>query len=450
MKIAVLGGGSVRTPLLLRSLFLAEELGLDEVALYDTDQVKLERMGRVIARLEERYRPRARVSFSASPEAALGGADYIFSSFRPGGDGARVLDERVPLSLGELGQETVGAGGFSMALRSVPPSLAYAALAARICPKAWYVNFTNPSGIISQALLNYSPNPRVVGICDAPVAIMRIAAGLYGAKPEEAELSYFGLNHLGWAYSLRVRGEEKVRDVATVRARDFAEAEPLYRALVDHMAETGLVPNEYLLFYLHAPEIVAKLLAGGETRGEFVLRRNAELLDRLADPAADPVESYERYLQSREDGYMAKESGEAREPKKVSLFHKDGGMGYDDVAIMVIEALAGIRRAVLPVNVRNGSFCPWLEKGDVIEVSCEIGPEGPRPIGKAPELPARPVELIRRVKAYERDLARAAATGDRALAGKALAENPLVDEGKAAGLYEAILAAHREALAYLR
>ncbi|HOX33626.1 MAG TPA: hypothetical protein PLB91_14945 [Spirochaetales bacterium] len=450
MKIAVLGGGSVRTPLLLRSLFLAEELGLEEVALYDTDSAKLKLMGRVIARLEEAYRPRTRVSFAESPEGALRGADYIFSSFRPGGDDARVLDERVPLSLGELGQETVGPGGFSMALRSVPPSLAYAELAARTCPQAWYVNFTNPSGIISQALLSSSPNPRVVGICDAPVAIMRIAAALYGARPEEAELSYFGLNHLGWAYSLRIRGEERLRDLAVARAREFAEAEPLYRSLVGHMRETGLVPNEYLLFYLHSADIVAKLLAGGETRGEFVRRRNAELLAGLAEPSADPVERYEQYLQSREDGYMAKESGAAREPKKVSLFHKDGGMGYDDVAIMVIKALAGIERTVLPVNVRNGSFCPWLEKEDVIEVSCEIGPEGMRPIGRAPELPGRLVELVRGVKAYERDLARAAAAGDRALAAKALAENPLVGAGKAARLFDAILAAQGEALAYLR
>lgn len=450
MKITVLGGASVRTPLLVRSLLLARDLPLAEIALFDTDGRKADLMMRVIDRVRERFSPSARITLPSTPVDALRGADFVFSSFRPGGDAARVLDERVPLLRGTLGQETVGAGGFSMALRSVPASLAYADLAAELCPSAWYVNFTNPSGIITEALLSHSRNRKVIGICDAPIAIQRIAASLYGVPVQEVQMRYFGLNHLGWAHSLRVSGVERLPELIAHRAEEFAAAEPLYRDLIPHMKETGLVPNEYLLFYLFHRRIAAALAFGGETRGEAVLKSNAALLAALADPSRDPVEAYEGYLQGREDGYMSKESGRTREASPVSLFVKKANLGYDDVAIMTMRSLMGLGAAELPLNVRNGGFCPWLREEDVIETTCAIGPDGPVPIGTAPDLPAGPRGLVASVKAYERGVATAASTGDRALAADALSANPLVGSSVGPELLRAMEAAHGDALAYLR
>ncbi len=426
MKITVLGGGSVRTPLLVRGLLLQQDLPLQKITLFDTDQSRATNIMRVVDRVAEHFGGGTEIGTADSIESALESADYIFSSFRQGGDFARVLDEKVPLAMGELGQETVGPGGFSMAMRSIPPSLRYADLAFRVCPEAWYINFTNPSGILTQALLDHSRNPRVVGICDAPVAIQRIAATIYGVPAVDVAIRYFGLNHLGWVTSVKIGGEEKIADLTGDMAEAFASYEPLYSSLIPHMRRYGIIPNEYLLFYLFRDDIVEKLKVSGTTRGEGIARDNAELFRRLTDPDLDPVAAYEAYLAGREAGYMATESGNVREKKDFSLFEKGISFGYDDVAIMIMRALSGNGATELPVNVRNGGFCSWLEAADVIEVSCRIDRNGLSPVPFDPRLPEDLASLVRSAKAYERMTSEAAVTFDLRMARKALSMNPLL------------------------
>ncbi|GAB1484188.1 6-phospho-beta-glucosidase [Treponema sp.] len=424
MILAIIGGGGVRTPLLINGLFSGTSVPPDEVRLFDTDKERLRLIGRVVSAVVAHHGNRSKLVYTDNPEVAFDGADFVFSSFRQGSEAARVHDESVPLSLGILGQETVGAGGWSMAMRTIPQALSYADTLHRYSPDAWLINFTNPSGIVTEALYRFSSHQRTIGICDAPVVIGRMAAQALGLPYESVAIKYFGLNHLGWAYSVMVDGVERIEEIIRFHLKEFIAAEPFYTALENHIQETGLLPNEYLLYYLNTAKVLQSYKDSGNSRGAFILESSKDLFKRLSDTSADPVQAYEEYLTIREGSYMTKESGLARPVSQKKLFSGKKSFGYDDIALGIMNAISTDAELSLPVIIRNGDYCPYLEADDSIEVTCNIGAAGPRVAYPAPTYPESCEKLIRLVKSYERLTAKAALGNNEQVARLSLGANP--------------------------
>src|SRR5512133_3438659 len=258
LKIALLGGAGTRVPLVVSGLLRSRnELPCDELALWDPDRERQAAIAGVGQAMVHRAGATLKISTANSAETAVSGADFILCSIRVGGTVGRVADERIALSHGLLGQETIGAGGWAMALRSIPAVLEYARLAQRVAPHAWLLNFTNPVGIVLQALIAAGVE-RAIGICDTPREMFDNAARELGIASEGAFFDYFGLNHLGWVRRILVGGEDLVPRVLAQPER-VAEIYhvPLFEA--EYLGRTKLLPTEYVYFYLHADEAAAKL-----------------------------------------------------------------------------------------------------------------------------------------------------------------------------------------------
>ena len=429
MKIAVIGGGGVRTPLLVNGL-VGSDLPIHEIALYDPDQQRLALVAGVARRL---CRGVALTTWPA-PEACVDGADYVFTSIRVGGIEGRAHDEAVTLAHGVVGQETVGPGGFAMAMRTIPHVVAYARLVERLAPRAWVLNFTNPVGIITQAV-QVETGARVVGICDTPTELFEEVAHALGVPSAECYFDFAGLNHLGWLREVYHGGAPQL-----ARLWDDPEAlRQVYRAPLfepDFLRDLRLLPTEYLYYYYRARDAFENVRRAGESRGAVITRLNAELFGALARAPEDPVAVYERYLAVRDAGYMQLESGA---PAPLTRSPWAALTGYDKIALQAVRAIHFNANAVMPLDVRNGGNLPELEPDDVVEVPCMVGANGPRPLHVGP-LPEAVRPLAMRVKEYERLTVRAALSGDRDEARQALALNPLVDSPARAGrLLDALL-----------
>lgn len=440
MKLGIIGGASVRTPLLIKNLLSRSDYDLDSIALFDTDPHKQELMYSILKTIAEKTKSSCRLDICSSFEAMAEGADFVFSSFRQGGDEGRIFDEEIPEEFGMLGQETVGAGGAAMALRTIPVALEYAEKLHSISPEAWIINFTNPSGIISQALMNYSSHKRIIGICDAPVVVKNMAARYFDCEVNDIEFKSFGLNHLGWIYDIRLKGVS-VLDRLVREAEEFVKVEPLYIQLVDHIKTVKMIPNEYLLFYLYSEEIRKNYSDHSYKRSEFIADINKQLFSELEKNVRPGIEIYQEYLAKRENSYMAIETGNIREDKQTDFFSVSNNFGYDDVAIAVMDALRGKGDISLPVNRKNEN-CPYLEKDDVVEVSTIICKDGLKSGFEVPELPDSCVELIKNVKFYERNLIDGFMKKDKSLMVKALKSNPLVRDNMAEKLLDKIIDQH--------
>jgi len=428
VKLAVIGGASVRTPLLVRGL-CGSDLAIDEVALYDSDQERLP----VIAALAREYAGAAAVNPHASLAGAVDGADFVFTSIRAGGIEARARDEAAALARGLVGQETVGPAGFAMAMRNIPPLLACAREVERRAPQAWVLNFSNPVGIVTQALRNETA-ARVIGICDTPTELFARAAHALGLPAEECDFDYFGLNHLGWLREVRHRGLGQLHKLWADPARlASVYRHPLFET--DALARLRLLPSEYVFYYDRPAVAVANMRRAGSSRGEVIRRLNADLFDTLADGRGPKRQAYEDYLARRDGGYMQSESGGAA-PAPTPL--AAGATGYDRIAVDLVRAVHRNDGTVLPLSVSNRGNIPDLEDDDVVEVTCRVDANGPRPlhVGRAPESVRG---LLLRVKEYERLTARAAISRDPVAVRKALASNPLVPSPEAARDLVAVL-----------
>ena len=414
MKIAVIGGAGVRTPLLVNGL-AQSDLPIDEVALYDVDRDRLS----VIGSLARTFCDRVRTYDSARP--AVAGASFVFVSIRVGGIAARALDEATAIAHGVLGQETVGPGGFAMAMRTVPPAVEYARLIADAAPDAWIVNFTNPVGIVSQAML--AASSRVIGICDTPTELFEETARVLGLDSARCRFDYFGLNHLGWL-------REVYCDDAPRLAPLFDDPDRLmriYRApLFDaaFLRDLRLLPTEYLYFYYRPHDALAHMHDGGQTRGAAIAALNERLFRDLTLAGAGARDVYERYLAERSAGYMRMESGSQAPPAPAATSPLTG---YDKIALAVVRAIHFDTNAVIPLNVRNSRTLPYLAADDVVEVPCVVNRNGARP-QKVGAAPGSVRDLIAFVKDYERRTIRAAITRNTADVVNALAANPLVGE----------------------
>jgi 6-phospho-beta-glucosidase len=428
--LTILGGGGFRVPLVYRAL-LGDPL-VTEVVLYDTDARRLRVVGAVLEALRATWAatgPTPGVRLASDLDEALRGADFVFSAMRVGGTAGRVRDERVPLAEGVLGQETVGAGGVLYGLRTLPVAMAVAERVKAVAPDAWVINFTNPAGMVTEAMSRVL-GPRVIGICDSPVGLVRRAARAAGADPDAPDFGYdyVGLNHLGWLRRLTAGGRDLLPGLlADPAALAGFEEGRLFGA--QWLAALGSLPNEYLHYYYFQREALAAVRAAPATRGEFLDRQQSAF---VAAADAAPAEAYalwEQTRKEREETYMAENraatGGWERDPHDL-----DGG-GYDRVALALMRAIARDERTVLILNVPGGGALSFLDPAAVIEVPCEVGAFGARPLPVAPP-DEHQAGLMLSLKAVERATITAAATGSRDAALRALALHPLVDSAAAA------------------
>jgi alpha-galactosidase/6-phospho-beta-glucosidase family protein len=446
MKLTIIGGAGVRTPLFIEALLRrAPALGLTTVSLMDLQEEKLELIGALCRELVRRAGDPVAVELTNDPRSALNGADFVVTTIRVGNEAGRVLDERIALRHGVLGQETTGPGGFAMALRSIPAILSYADLMAEICPDAWLLNFTNPAGLVAQAIAVARPGMRVAGICDTPSGMLRDVAHALGHREEELEFGFFGLNHLSWIHRARLNGADVLPDLLASDTRlsrlsDFPFEPALVRLI-------GMIPNEYLYYYYYREQALANIAAAGSTRGEQVQRLSRTLLENLR--AADPVRHPERglsvfhdYIRARRSTYMAAETAGAMERGSESEQAEAGGEGYAGLALAVMNATVAGGRHRLVLNVPNHGAMPTLRDDDVIECICAVDAAGatPLPIGEVPEHALR---LMQQVKLYERYTVEAVAHRSRELAIMALMAHPLVGSySLATALVDGYLEAH--------
>ncbi|NGO67664.1 6-phospho-beta-glucosidase [Streptomyces boncukensis] len=432
MRLTILGGGGFRVPLVHRSLLAGGDC--TELVLHDTDPARLAVVASVLSAQSEGVPGAPAVRVTEDLDEALRGTDFVFSAIRVGGTAGRVQDERVPLAEGVLGQETVGAGGVLYALRTVPVALRIAERVRALAPDAWVVNFTNPAGMVTEAMSRVL-GERVIGICDSPVGLVRRAARAAGADPDAVTYAYTGLNHLGWLTSLR---DADGRDLLAALLADpdaltsFEEGK-LFGA--EWLRALGILPNEYLHYYYFRRETLASVQAAAETRGAFLDQQQGGFFARAAPLTGDPAavrELWERTRLEREETYMA-ESREATGGWQRESCDLDGG-GYDQVALALMRALSGRSRregARLILNVRNAGTVPALPDDAIVETVCEVDGGGPRPLPGA-ALGEAELGLMLQLKAVERAAVEAGAEGSHRAALRALALHPLVDSASVA------------------
>ncbi|MFJ9592242.1 6-phospho-beta-glucosidase [Streptomyces virginiae] len=428
MRLTILGGGGFRVPLVYGALLGDHAEGrVSHVTLYDEDPGRLAAMTRVLADLAAAAAvPDApAVTAARDLEEALRGADFVFSAIRVGGLDGRAADERVALAEGVLGQETVGAGGIAYGLRTVPVARAIARRIARVAPEAWVINFTNPAGLVTEAMAE-ELGDRVIGICDSPVGLGRRIARLLGARPEEAWIDYVGLNHLGWVRGLRIGGRDELpRLLADTKALESFEEGRLFGA--EWLRSLGAIPNEYLHYYYFNRDTVRAYQEAGQTRGAFLRDQQRGFYaeaGRAGLPAGAALAAWDRTRAEREATYMAENREAAGVGERDESDLESGG--YEKVALALMRAIARDERATLILNVRNGSTLSVLDTAAVIEVPCLVDANGAHPMG-VEQLPLHAVGLVTAVKAVEREILAAAASGSRADAVKAFALHPLVD-----------------------
>jgi 6-phospho-beta-glucosidase len=415
VKVAVVGAGSTYTPELIEGLIAREgRLPIDELALLDIDEERLGIVGGMAERMLQRAGWSGRLVRTGRRADALDGAGFVIVQLRVGGNRARLLDETIPLRHGCIGQETTGAGGFAKALRTVPVVLELAEeTAARGAPGAWFVDFTNPTGLVTQALLD--EGYRAIGLCNVAIGFQRRFANRFGVEPERVQLEHVGLNHLTWERAVLVDGVDRLPELLDGASDELAEELEMPRELLRLI---GAVPSYYLRYYYLTDEVLARQREG-RPRADEVLEIESELLDRYRDPTLDT---------------------------KPEILERRGGAFYSEAAAALIASLHDDAGDIQVVNVRNDGSIPNLPDDDVVEVAATIHPDGARPLPVAP-LAADQLGLVQHLKAFERLTIEAATTGSRDVALRALIANPLVGEyRRAVPLLEELLEANRSLL----
>jgi 6-phospho-beta-glucosidase len=392
MKVAVVGGGSTYTPELVSGL---TRLDVDEFVLVDVDAERRAVVGGMAERMLARQGFGGRLSVTGDLDSAVEGADYVLVQIRVGGQEARLRDETAPLACGCIGQETTGAGGFAKAMRTVPVVLEIAErVRALAAPGAWIVDFTNPVGIVTRALLD--GGHRAIGLCNVAIGFQRQFAGWLGVEPARVVVDQVGLNHLTWVRRVLLDGEDVLPRLLTEHGDQLAEEIELPRRLLD---ELGAVPSYYLR-YFYAHDAVLREQLDGEPRAAVVQEIERSLLELYRDPAVD---------------------------ERPELLMQRGGAFYSEAALGLIASLTEGDGAVHEVDVRNGSTLAGLAADDVVEVPARVGRDGPEPLPQPPLAPEL-LGLVQHVAAYERLTVRAALSRDPVDARKALLAHPLIGQ----------------------
>ena len=431
MKLALIGGGGARTPLLVNGL-IKSDLPIREIALFDPDHERLQAM----ARLARTRAGTVVLTPCISSAEAVTDADFVFISIRVGGIAARAHDEATALAHGIVGQETVGPGGFAKAMRTVPHVVAYAREIQALAPSAWIINFTNPVGIVTQAVRTATA-ARVIGICDTPTELYEEVCHALEVPSAESYVDYFGLNHLGWIREVYHRGEPQLH-------RLWSEPERLtriYRSPLfarEFLRQLKLLPTEYVYYYYRSADAYANVMRTGTSRARVIEELNRQLFADLAAAAEDPVAVYEDYIAARDAGYMQLESGNTG-PRHKSPWSEL--TGYDKIALNTVRGIHFRNNAIIPLNVENRGNLPDLADDDVIEVPCVVNGNGALPLHSG-AVPDTVRSLLVQVKEYERLTVDAALSRDPQAATRALARNPLVPDEPTAGRLVSALVLH--------
>ncbi len=433
MKLAVLGGGGVRSPFLAKSLALgAKETGITEVVFMDIDEEKLYIYGKIAKRIANMIAPELSFSLTSDADEALRDADYIITTIRAEGDEGRVFDERSALNEGVLGQETTGAGGFAMALRSIHTLRQYCEKAKLLSKLGAPVfNFTNPSGLVTQALrtMGYS---NTYGVCDAPSGFLRQLRDITGER--ELNFECFGLNHLSWFTGFRV-GDRELTDEILNHPDLYTKTEMrLFEEGITELSD-NLLPNEYLYFYHYRDKAVSSVLKSSKTRGETILEINNHMLleMRKIDIDNDFEKAFHCFMEHyamRENSYFSIESGKVREEKflvptaEEYIKQPDNG-GYAAVALEFIKAKNTGIPVQMVLSVPNEGSLDFLAPEDVCEITCTVDSDGVHP-HRVEYVPEMQKNLICAVKHYENLTVEAIMEKSRKKAVKALTVHPLI------------------------
>ncbi|WP_030760813.1 6-phospho-beta-glucosidase [Streptomyces sp. NRRL F-2664] len=421
MKLAVVGGGSTYTPELIDGFArLRDTLPVGELVLIDPAADRLEPIGALARRILARQGHAGLVTTTTDLDAGVAGADAVLLQLRVGGQAARLQDETWPLECGCIGQETTGAGGLAKALRTVPVVLDIAERIRRAAPEAWIIDFTNPVGIVTRALLR--DGHRAVGLCNVAIGLQRKFAALLGLAPADVHLDHVGLNHLTWELAVRKGGpdgEDLLPGLLAAHAEAVASDLRLPRTVLDRL---GVVPSYYLR-YFYAHDDVVRELGTKPSRAAEVAAMERELLALYADPALD---------------------------EKPALLAKRGGAFYSEAAVDLAAALlGGAGSAVQVVNTLNNGTLPFLPDDAVVEVQARVraaGGTGPVPL-PVPRLDPLFSGLVQHVTAYEDLALDAALRGGRDRVFKALLAHPLIGQyDLAEGLTDRLLAHNKEHL----
>ena len=427
MKLTVLGGGGFRTPYIYHALL--DDPGrprVTELALFDPSPSRLRAMEAVLAQLGASAPDAPRVTTTTDARTAIEGSDFVFAAVRAGGLEGRRCDEQIARDLGVLGQETTGPGGIAFAIRTVPVMLEYARLIAELAPGAYLLNFTNPAGIVTEALQTVL-GARVIGICDTPSGLCRRLARAAGLPADRLAADYVGLNHLGWLRGLRHDGRDVLPDlIADDRMLESLEEAHIFgpawiRAL-------GEIPNEYLHYYYNHREALRSIRDASSTRGEQLARSQGELFARLEESPHLAAKLWLDAVNERNAGYMAEARGAtaAADEEKERSTQDVLAAGYAGVAIGVLRAISRDERATMILNVRNGGTIHGLPHDAVIEVPALVDADGASPLSTPPPS-LHQLGLMQQVKAVEQHAINAAVHRDRTEALKAFALHPLVD-----------------------
>jgi 6-phospho-beta-glucosidase len=414
VKITVVGGGSTYTPELIEGFVTrTDRLPVDHLALLDVDPDRLAIVGGLAERMMRRAGWAGELTLTTDPRRAIEDAGFVIVQLRVGGQAARLQDETIPLRFGCIGQETTGAGGFAKALRTVPVVLDLAELTAEIgAPGAWVVDFTNPTGLVTQALLDHGH--RALGLCNVAIGFQRQYADMFGVEPARVQLEHVGLNHLSWERAVMVDGVDRLSEILETGLDETDNADvpaQLIRTI-------GAIPSYYLHYY-YLTDDVLDYQRSHPTRAEEVMAIEAGLLELYKDPSLD---------------------------EKPRLLERRGGAYYSEAAAELVASLHAGTGDVQIVDVRNDGALPNLPDDAVVEIPARIDRDGAHPLSLDP-LDDHMLGLVEHAKAYERLTIRAALSGERADALLALMTNPLVGSyDRAAPLLAALLDANRHHL----
>jgi 6-phospho-beta-glucosidase len=429
LKIATIGGGSSYTPELVEGFIKRyAELPVSELWLVDIEagKEKLEIVGNLAKRMVQKAGLPIEVHLTLDRKEALKGADFVTTQFRVGLLDARAKDERIPLKYGVLGQETNGPGGLFKGLRTIPVILDICRDMEKLCPNAWLINFTNPAGMVTEAVLRYSNIKKVVGLCNVPIGMEMGIAKLLDVEHSRIRVDFAGLNHMVYGLDVYLDGES-VKDRVIELLTD-----PNNSSFVKNIQGLGWEPSflkalnvltcPYHMYYYKTKEMVEKDLKNSEmegTRAEVVQKLETDLFELYKDPNLDI---------------------------KPPQLEKRGGAYYSDAAVRLITSIYNDKRDIQPVNTVNNGAIASIPDDSAVEVSCIITKDGPRPIVMG-DLPVPVRGLVQQIKSFERIAAEAAVTGDYDKAVLALTINPLVASDKLAKqIVDEMLEAHKEHL----
>jgi 6-phospho-beta-glucosidase len=396
MKIAVIGAGSTYTPELVSGLMRERDrLEVRELVLHDIDGDRREVVGGFAKRILDRQGFSGALEITGELDRALDGADAVLIQIRVGGQSARLRDETIPAACGCVGQETTGAGGLAKAMRTVPAVLEIAQRTReRAANDAWIVDFTNPVGIVTRALLD--AGHQAIGLCNVAITFQRLIAAHLRVAPERVRVDQVGLNHLTWIRAVWLDDRDVLSEVLSSFGDELAQHVELPRQLLDAL---GVIPSYYLHYFYAEREVIAEQRCTAP-RAEVVADIERRLLELYRDPSRT---------------------------EKPALLEQRGGAFYSEAAIQLVASLTADTGDVQVVDVRNRGTLSGLAQDDVVEVPARVGASGATPLPQPPLAPEL-LGLVQHVAAYERLAARAAASGDREVARLALLANPLVRE----------------------